>query len=80
MASLSNVVTSQLSSNGLDAASIATVVLLVTTFAKEDAFYDYPATQSNREKARESVEPVVQRIAKGEKILKKGFDNSRRHG
>jgi putative nucleotidyltransferase with HDIG domain len=73
MRSLPNHVTAQLGSNGLDAASIRTVVLLVTPFAKEDAFYDYAATQSNREKARRGVEPIVQRIAKGEKILKKGF-------
>ncbi|HUX22468.1 MAG TPA: HDIG domain-containing protein, partial [Spirochaetia bacterium] len=73
IATLPNVVAARLSSNGLDSASIATVVIIVSAFAKEDAFYDYAATQSNREKARQSVEPVVQRIAKGEKILKKGF-------
>lgn len=73
MANLSSYLSNRLAASSLNSTSTATVMRLVSAFAKQDAFYDYAATQSERAKARHGVDPVVGRISKGEKILQKGF-------
>jgi len=70
---LSAKVQAQLSGNGLDVPSIPVVTMLVLPFIVENAQYDYLATQKSRDQARGTVEPVIQRITKGEKVLRKGF-------
>ncbi len=52
---------------------IRAIVLLVTKFAREDAFYDFGATQRSRDHARAEAAPVMKRIVKGERLLRKGF-------
>ena len=57
----------------LSAAMGALVADLAAAFAKENAYFD--ATQSARrlESAAARVEPVMRRISKGEKVIRKGF-------
>ncbi len=49
------------------------VQVLLNAFAEENAFFDEELTRKRQIQARAEVEPVVRRILKGERIVKKGF-------
>ncbi len=61
-----------LSNRDLSDRDIQAVVLLVSAFAKENAFYDFAATQHARERGRSLVAPLSREIVKGMQIIKKG--------
>ena len=49
------------------------ILILLSVFIEENAFYDAEQTDENRERAREQVAPVIKKIVKDEVIVKKGF-------
>ena len=52
---------------------IEAVNVVLKAFAEENSFYDADQTKTNRERAREQVEPVIKKIVEDEVIVKKGF-------
>ncbi|MBN2535545.1 MAG: HDIG domain-containing protein [Spirochaetales bacterium] len=48
------------------------IILLVSSFAMENTFYNRVRTEENRKKARESVKPVMQELKKNYPIVRKG--------
>lgn len=48
------------------------VILLVSSFAKENAFYSRVRTEEGKKKARESVKPVMLELKKNYPIVRKG--------
>lgn len=57
----------------LSAQTSALVVDLAEAFAKENAFFDAAQSERRLEQAAARVEPVMRRIAKGEKVIREGF-------
>lgn len=57
----------------LPAATAGLVIDLASAFAKENAFFDAAQSERRLEQAASRVEPVMRRIAKGEKVIRQGF-------
>ena len=49
------------------------IAFIVSRFAEENVFFDSEQTESNLYRAIEGVEPVVRKLVKGERIVRKGF-------
>jgi cyclic-di-AMP phosphodiesterase PgpH len=48
------------------------IIPLVRAFAVENAFFDSRATAQHRDRAADAVEPVAERLAKGQVLVRKG--------
>lgn len=57
----------------LSAAMSAIVTDIVSVFARENAFFDAEQSSRRLDAALARVEPVMRRIAKGERVIKQGF-------
>lgn len=57
----------------LSAAMSAVVTDIVSAFARENAFFDAEQSARRLDAALARVEPVMRRIAKGERVIKQGF-------
>jgi putative nucleotidyltransferase with HDIG domain len=62
----------RLRSPGTTAAERTAVRVLVSAFAAENAFYDDEASRQRRERARADVDPVKEKLARGELIVRRG--------
>ena len=47
--------------------------MIIQSFATENAFYDEDQTAIKTDRIREEIDPVVVKLSKGQKIVKKGF-------
>jgi cyclic-di-AMP phosphodiesterase PgpH len=53
--------------------SMKTDLILLNAFIRENAFFNADQSLKNLDQARKSVDPVVRKIVKGERIIRKGF-------
>ncbi len=64
---------SSLQARKLPKAAYDSAVLLVERFLEENTFFDSVLSKGKMEAAEKSVEPVIRRIERGERVVRKGF-------
>ena len=62
----------RVSSGDLPASWVPSLKLLLNVFLEENSFYDEIETETKRQSARNSVEPVTKILLKGERIIPRG--------
>ncbi|MDP2815623.1 MAG: HDIG domain-containing protein, partial [Rectinemataceae bacterium] len=72
MKSLYSVIDDEMSSRYVSRVLSGLVGDLVAAFALENVFFDQDRSSEARERARKEIEPVLIRISKGERIIRKG--------